>query len=135
MVVTRESGCEVPAHPRHFKNGTRDDDDDDGGDQEEEEAILKVLMMLLPRLPQERRTWVEATCHHPTPIPFKQHHKRFSHPSWWGMGGLAGRLLRKLPFSSSLHITVLETVSSSWSPPPKVNDSSPNKGHLRETVL
>lgn len=56
MVVTRESGCEVPAHPRHFKNGTRDDDDDDGGDQEEEEAILKVLMMLLPRLPQERRT-------------------------------------------------------------------------------
>ena len=86
--------------------------------------MLKVLMMVLTRLPQEGRSWVEATSHHPTLISLMQHHKiPFSSFS----GSLGGGLLRKLPSLSSLHIPVLETVSSLWSPPPMSVTAHPTK--------
>lgn len=86
--------------------------------------MLKVLIMLLRRLSQEGRSWVEATSHHPT------------HPCLLRniinillilLGPRAGGLLRKLPSLSSLHITVLETISSSWSPPPMSITAHPTK--------
>lgn len=69
MVITSESGCEVPACHKSFKNGTHggnDDDDDDDVHHEEEEAMFKILMMLLRKFYLKGRCWVEVTFS-PTP--------------------------------------------------------------------
>lgn len=94
--------------------------------------MLKVLTILLRRLSQERRSWVEATSHHPTHSSLLRHIINtllilLGAPCWRATQE-ASLFIFSSHNCSRNHFFIMV-------PSPYVNDSSSNKSRLRKTVL